>query len=303
MSGYHYRYTRILADLLYQKAYDRMVEWFLRGLAADGGTVVRLGGFAAGLLVSTAILTAAVGRTLLARDHDSTAARVHLNAANKRVARIVSAQHADDRADGGVGRRGRMLRNAVSMPLGHFSSLPPETLRRIGLIGFLLTAILWVDKLIFWIAWGVPVGSSRLVVFPRYDIAVFLSQLFLIPAMVFFAVRFETTLFRGIRDMLRAIRGRTYTDVQHRREELRVGLSRTGVSQVGLALLLVTLSWLLAPDLTPGHGALPPHAGDAVARRGATDGPAAVTTRFCTRPVRHPIAAPPTRRGGENRAY
>jgi uncharacterized membrane protein len=82
-----------------------------------------------------------------------------------------------------------------------------------------------------------------------YDVLVFISQLLLIPAMVFFVVRVETTLYRGVRSILRAVRGGTYREVEREKEMLIAGITSHNTAQRGLAILVISVAWIFSPEL------------------------------------------------------
>jgi uncharacterized membrane protein len=59
-SGYHYRFTRITADLLYQKRYDHMLRWYYRAAAVSVGIGSTIGvgiALAGGLPITVAAAT------------------------------------------------------------------------------------------------------------------------------------------------------------------------------------------------------------------------------------------------------
>ncbi|MFW5695120.1 MAG: exopolysaccharide Pel transporter PelG [Alkalispirochaeta sp.] len=354
-SGYHYRVTRITADLLYQKRYRVMLQRFGRaatvsagigavlgvgiallgslpatvaaattavaiavsvswvamlmvslltrfraivgayaagGLVTVGGAVVlapqaytpeavavvSLVSFAAGTVVVTVILSVTVARTLTARDNLRRTAGA-LRPAGERASTQESPRDSradsrtDSRADSRTDSRTDSPRDQASArpvtvrelarergaaPRGSEGvvTLPVQTLRRIGRIGVSLTLILWVDKLIFWVAYGLPVAGTTLRLLPTYDILVFVSQLFLVPAMVFFVVRVETTTYRGVRTILRAVRGETYREVERAKQDLFHRLNRLFTTQAGLALTIVVVAWVLSPDVAPRNPAV-----------------------------------------------
>lgn len=342
-SGYHYRVTRITADLLYQKRYRVMLQRFGRaatvsagigavlgvgiallgslpatvaaattavaiavsvswvamlmvslltrfraivgayaagGLVTVGGAVVlapqaytpeavavvSLVSFAAGTVVVTVILSVTVARTLTARDNLRRTAGA-LRPAGERASTQESPRdsRADSRTDSPRDQASarpvtvrELARERGAAPRGSEGvvTLPVQTLRRIGRIGVSLTLILWVDKLIFWVAYGLPVAGTTLRLLPTYDILVFVSQLFLVPAMVFFVVRVETTTYRGVRTILRAVRGETYREVERAKQDLFHRLNRLFTTQAGLALTIVVVAWVLSPDVAPRNPAV-----------------------------------------------
>lgn len=232
--------------------------WYVPTLAADPvsyGMVV----FALGHLVTTLALMTVVSRVLWQR------ARLQgsIRRRKRTIADIVGTK--EDRY---------LAENEVTDPHAHvapladteappvttapprrgitgFSLLPRETLRRVASVGVLLVLVIWSDKVIYWFTFGGPVDGTLglLHLYPRYDLVVFLSQLLLIPPMIFFVVRSETALSRGVRAILRHIRGGVYRDVVRSKEALRDRLRRALGEQAVVHLMMVVVAWLLAPEL------------------------------------------------------
>ncbi|MFO8043667.1 MAG: exopolysaccharide Pel transporter PelG, partial [Alkalispirochaeta sp.] len=227
-----------------------------RAFTAEAVAALSLFASAVGTVVVTAVLTLTVERTLGARD------RLRRNAGARQMRRQPAARVSSSGAQqvplGTLSQEPGGLREprGILQPVSQFITLPAQTLRRIGRIGTLLTAILWVDKLVFWAAYGRPLGGTTLTLLPTYDVLVFVSQLFLVPAMVFFVVRVETTTYRGVRTILRAVRGETYREVERAKSDLFEQLNRLFTTQTGLALTIVVVAWLLSPQVAPQNPAV-----------------------------------------------
>jgi uncharacterized membrane protein len=297
-SGYHYRFTRITADLLYQKRYDRLLRWFYRAGAVSLGVGIVMGvviASAGGLppaVATAAIITAGAVSlswvTMLMVSLLSNFRAIILSYTGGAAATVgiaaLGLSVADDAAVVGLlafaagtivvvaglsttihvtlRRRDESRRSTVRSGTSRsdtgepktpspLTTLPAATLARIGWIGALLTGVLWVDKVIFWVVFGAPVADTRLHLMGDYDVLVFISQLLLIPAMVFFVIRVETTLYRGVRSILRAIRGGTYREVELEKRTLIGRIAAHNTSQRGLAVLVIAVAWTFSAELGP----------------------------------------------------
>jgi polysaccharide biosynthesis protein PelG len=288
-SGYHYRFTRITADLLYQKRFDQMLRWFRRAVAVSLATgsaigigIALAGGLTPAVAAATTVTAAAVSlswvtmlmvsllsnfRAIITSYIGGAVATVAIAAAGLRgdidptvvgllafaAGTIVVVAGLSLSIGATLRRRGesRHLATSAEQPAesANAPTLPAATLARIGWIGILLTAVLWIDKIVFWVAFGAPVAETRLRLMGDYDVLVFISQLLLIPAMVFFVVRVETTLYRGVRSILRAVRGGTYREVELEKRNLITTISSHNTAQRGLAILIIAIAWIFSAGL------------------------------------------------------
>ena len=242
-----------------------LLWWVVPTIAADPvsyGMAV----FAIGHLVTTSSLMVVVSRVLRDRAHLQGSVRRHKRSIAEIIGskekRYLAAENSDDAAVGAEllepDHEAPPVTAAVAPPprgIVGFSLLPKATLRRVTTIGILLVSIIWADKLIYWFSFGGPVDAAGILhLYPRYDLVVFLSQLLLIPPMILFVVRSETALSRGVRTILRDIRGGVYRDVIDSKRSLRDRLRRALGEQAAVHLMMVVIAWLLSPDLL-GTGA------------------------------------------------
>jgi polysaccharide biosynthesis protein PelG len=129
--------------------------------------------------------------------------------------------------------------------------VPPSlhTLRRLALIGWGLAAILWLDKMVAWVLLGAAAEGTFLWLYPRYDQTVFVAQLFMIPPTVVFVVRVETAYFRGLRAVLKSLRLGTGAELVRVHRELESRYSDALAGQLTVQLLMVVLLSLVAPEI------------------------------------------------------
>lgn len=133
--------------------------------------------------------------------------------------------------------------------------------RFLFLTGLLYSLGIWIDKFVYWAAFGqrVPGGFMRL--FDSYDLAVYFANLTLIPGLVYFVVVLETGFYTRLAEFLRALQHGTYQEIQGRKYALRRGL-RTGLREQTLFQGVASAAFLiLAPAILrvffPGAVELP----------------------------------------------
>ncbi len=85
--------------------------------------------------------------------------------------------------------------------------------RALMLSGWLYSAGLWIDKIVFWFGRGEPLHGSFIHLYDSYDQAAYLANLSVIPVLVFFTVFTETTFFAGLRRLLLKLRTGTYSRI------------------------------------------------------------------------------------------
>ncbi len=99
---------------------------------------------------------------------------------------------------------------------------------------------IWVDKLIFWIAYGESVSGTFIRLYQVYDIPVYLANLTMIPGLVFFVVFSETEFYTVLKRFLLTIaRGRYSAIVSARKAVFRV--TGESVKEQSLLQAVVTL--------------------------------------------------------------
>lgn len=123
--------------------------------------------------------------------------------------------------------------------------------------GWFLSLDLWLEKIYYWFMKGLQVEGTRILTHPAYDHAIYLSNLSIIPAMVFFLVFTETDFSSNIRRFLNGLGTLPYTALHKRKLEL-MNLTRRSLWTLVLVQGLVSAGlffagpWImsLTPDLT-----------------------------------------------------
>ncbi len=281
-SGYHYRFTRILADALYVRDYSTVRRTYQRALVTTtvwglppAAAVGYLGGWrGAGLLVPVLLYTAintgwvhTLFASLLQKFSvitwsygagalvaSAAAAIVGVARINADVAVVLFALGM--LVTGGV--MAVMIRSTLNHRIGAVKRLtvtrhgtPPTaiTLRRLVIIGAGIAVILWMDKVIYWMLLGSYPEHTMLLLYPRYDQIVFVAQLLVIPPMVVFMIRVETAYFRGLRGVLGALRKDTLTAYEQARRTLVFRYNNALQGQVIMQLLMIVVLVAAAPEI------------------------------------------------------
>lgn len=286
-SGYHYRFTRILADALYIRDYRIVRATYHRALLVTGVSglvpallIGHLGGWSRwGLLVPiilyTAINTGWV-HTLFASLLQKFSMVSWSYAAGGLVVAASALMVGMDRINtdsavlifslgtfitGGmlallIGRTLRVRINAVKRLIVTRHGTAPSriTLRRLGIIGFGIAVVLWLDKILYWILLGTYSDGTSLLLYPQYDQTVFVAQLFVIPPMVVFLIRVETAYFRGLRGVLSALRTDTLEAFERARRDLVVRYGNALSGQVVVQLMMMVLLVAAAPEVVTAMG-------------------------------------------------
>jgi uncharacterized membrane protein len=80
--------------------------------------------------------------------------------------------------------------------------------------GFLYYGALWIDKMIYWYAKGDVIGNSIMRLYPSYDIIVYLTNLMMIPGLVFFVIYSETEFYMTLKKFLNSLSRKPYHEIQ-----------------------------------------------------------------------------------------
>lgn len=124
--------------------------------------------------------------------------------------------------------------------------------------GFLFTAALWSEKIIYWFVFGESGGSGLLRLYPAYDVAVYLANLSLIPGMVAFVIFGETTFATSLRKLLNSIENQPYRTIQEDKYRLRSTSQRALATILAVQFVTVLAAAFFTPDLIRLFPALDP---------------------------------------------
>ena len=116
--------------------------------------------------------------------------------------------------------------------------------------GLVYNLAIWIDKFMMWTSPGAEITASGLVFFPRYDNAMFLGFLTVVPAMGLFLVSIETSFYERQLRFLRDIE--RHAPFRRILENQKALLSSITASQRNLIVLQGSISLaaiLLAPQL------------------------------------------------------
>ena len=106
---------------------------------------------------------------------------------------------------------------------------------------------IWIDKILFWQMFGVPIAETRVRLFELYDIPVYLANLAMIPALVYFVVICETDYYLLLKDFLHSLGGEIYRKIKQKKERLLSGTRSALKEQVVFLGVFIFVLVLLAP--------------------------------------------------------
>ena len=105
---------------------------------------------------------------------------------------------------------------------------------------------IWIDKMIFWIFFGMSIEGTSLRLFESYDVVVHFSNLTLIPGLVFFIVILETNFYTHLTNFLMSIGKDIYPRIQEKKysmiKNLKQGLWEQSFFQAVFTVILVVLA-------------------------------------------------------------
>ena len=115
---------------------------------------------------------------------------------------------------------------------------------------------IWIDKFVFWFWAGNAVEGTFFRLFETYDIPVYLSNLTMIPGLIYFVVISETDFYMDLKEFLTCLSSDIYTRIQEKKYALighmKKGLIELTVFQGGLTLVLILLARTVTTSLFAG---------------------------------------------------
>ncbi|MDC7232041.1 MAG: exopolysaccharide Pel transporter PelG [Spirochaetales bacterium] len=113
--------------------------------------------------------------------------------------------------------------------------------------GFVYYGALWADKFIYWYLRGEAIGFTSLRLYPEYDVIVYLTNLMMIPGMVFFVIYSETEFFVSLKKFLDSMSNKPYHEIQANQRILVRANRKILKEQIGLQAIftLLFITWSL----------------------------------------------------------
>ena len=136
----------------------------------------------------------------------------------------------------------------ILRPFGFLSCLRRYWI--LALSGLVYNLAIWIEKWIMWTAPESETSLSRLVSYPDYDAAMFLSYLFIVPSLAFFVFSVETSFFekqlKFFQDIQRHV---TFSRTQQNHQALLDDLLGSGRNLLILQCSICITAILLSPHL------------------------------------------------------
>jgi polysaccharide biosynthesis protein PelG len=125
------------------------------------------------------------------------------------------------------------------------------------LTGMFYNFAIWIDKMVFWFHTGEQIPGSFIRLFEQYDIAVYLANLTMIPGLVYFTIVTETGFYIALRKFLISLGSARFADIQKRKysmiEELNTGIKDQSFFQGAITIFLVILAPFIARFMLPAE--------------------------------------------------
>lgn len=123
------------------------------------------------------------------------------------------------------------------------------------LTGVFYNFAIWVDKIVFWFTAGEQIPETFFRLFERYDIAVYLANLTMIPGLVYFTIVTETGFYVALRKFLISLGSSRFSDIQKRKymmvDEMNDGFRDQSFFQGAITVFLIVLSPVIARTMLP----------------------------------------------------
>ena len=120
--------------------------------------------------------------------------------------------------------------------------------RPLFLTGFFYYGALWIDKMVFWYLRGDIIEGTMMKLYEPYDVVVYLTNLMMIPGLVFFVIFSETEFYIVLKKFLDSLSRKPYKAIKWNMYRLiqttRFILSEQSALQGVVLLLFLRLSWM-----------------------------------------------------------
>jgi len=275
--GFHYIFTRILSDYLFRNQADAALGFTLRFLAVSTGVLLPIGVLLERIFLSGAALPALhrVGFVLLFIVINHIWVLMLTASAMKRYNQLLITYT--------VGMAGSLLFMRASvfvwgekallmaytggqilllmvlllylsgdMGIRHIRNKGEfahyiRKYRHLFITGFVYYGALWADKMVFWIYRGERIAGTSMKLYQEYDIIVYLTNLMMIPGLVFFVIFSETEFYLVLRKFLDSLSRKPYHQIRRRQIALRSAtrfiMGEQAAIQSCITLVFLTLAW------------------------------------------------------------
>ena len=116
--------------------------------------------------------------------------------------------------------------------------------------GLLYGWSMWVDKIIFWFSKGELIEGTFFRLYAAYDMAVYVANLSMIPGLVYFVIASETRFYMELRKFLLTLARGSFAEIQRRKLRLLTGLRVTFWQQALFQAIFTFSLFILAPAIS-----------------------------------------------------
>jgi len=131
----------------------------------------------------------------------------------------------------------------------------------LGAAGAFYYGGLWIDKFLYWLKSGDPITGTCFILFPLYDIAVYVSNLTIIPGLVYFMVFSETNFYTELRKFLMSLQYKRYGIIQKHKYRLirsiKTNVVRQSIFQAAVTISCILVLPVLFKDFFIGQTTIP----------------------------------------------
>lgn len=118
--------------------------------------------------------------------------------------------------------------------------------------GLFYNLALWIDKILNWLLYGFQTGELGLKLLFSYDFSMYIANLSIIPGLIFYVISSETDYFLSVKKFLLSLVKCDYKDINTYKNDListaKKGLAEQTYSQFFITLALSLLSFYIIPE-------------------------------------------------------
>ncbi|OQY33546.1 MAG: hypothetical protein B6241_07630 [Spirochaetaceae bacterium 4572_59] len=119
--------------------------------------------------------------------------------------------------------------------------------RALFISGFFYYGALWIDKMIFWVYRGEVISGTGMKLYESYDIIVYLTNLMMIPGLVFFVIFSETEFYLSLKRFLDSLSRKPFKHIKTNqyilRKTTRFILQEQAALQGCVTLIFICVAW------------------------------------------------------------